>query len=979
MITEHHNFDYAGGSPNFNLAIGDRYYAQDVSRDFFYALDKSGFAIKDLIKNRGVVVGKIDIRQKASTDLMSIPSITFYGNKTILVPDDYSSIPPSLKSEKVQFLRGQARFFEVNVAATATLDGTTVNFVKIAYKDVDGQTRQRAKSAGTYPYEQIPSALLTIDPIAPTDDEILLSTLIGAGGGAPWTLLKNKDLGEIDLPSYVANVGLGDYRREASDHQADKEIIKKQISFGTKFDDLDHNRFFNHPLQQVEIGVEHPELILTGGGWAIQLDSLANHGARAVTTTTGSIAEFSFFGVHVSVNYEGDSNFATRNTDIEIKPKGGVFKKINLISNLDNNSGSVGLRRGVIAKDLPLGHYTVKITTRTTDELSISSFSYGTYGVQNPTTNYFLNGQWVRSVNNGTDTITSDREHNLVNDDQIHFLFANAAGGIVSVTPGTIYFVIVVSPTTFQISVSSGGPVLPIGVLTNSVYWFGDVCANRITSVDDILCGETFQGNVGSGVDGNGGTTHVDGITPWNVVALQQNAENGFSEYKFIGSEVWVILAVNQNSNIDITFTIDGSSSNIKLSQPVNFSTTQVASAYTTHILKINDGPLRHGEHTVKLVTNNFSASNHFVAVSGWMHYSPVIYNDLLPADVDFTNNKLLLTAQEYNDDELVVLSTHGIAPTGLSMDIEVFVVNSTADDFQLSLTKGGAAIPFSDAGQGILNIIKIRSTTEQSYILGEDTDLFPAKDTRITYTGTFIGLVNNRQSWRSQRNTTIIQNSKSAITTPTADVKAIYHVHFHQGTTTEFKVTLAGGNEKWFTNRLPLSTSAITGIRCLYDKVIDGDLSNKLVEVQMMVNPNIAHSMEGFIVEIGDPTNNESLWAMQKWAAIGEDLSEMQSITNIHRFEVYGSKTDKRAGIVHEISTPWRFADTSFFDHVPFAEFVHTMKPKAMSGGNPYDSSVGLPSVIAGTFLTTGLFSVGHTSSVGTYGKVIYTPSKVM
>jgi hypothetical protein len=63
--------------------------------------------------------------------------------------------------------------------------------------------------------------------------------------------------------------------------------------------------------------------------------------------------------------------------------------------------------------------------------------------------------------------------------------------------------------------------------------------------------------------------------------------------------------------------------------------------------------------------------------------------------------NKLDLTGHSLNNGNKIMLSSTGNLPNGLFNYIVYYVVNKTVDDFQVSLTSGGAAVTFSDDGTG--------------------------------------------------------------------------------------------------------------------------------------------------------------------------------------------------------------------------------------------------------------------------------------
>jgi hypothetical protein len=74
---------------------------------------------------------------------------------------------------------------QTNLAlASATLNGIATNYVKVRYNELDGNTRARAKSSGTYAYETVPSFTFVVDTVAPTIYDLCLTTFVGTAGGA---------------------------------------------------------------------------------------------------------------------------------------------------------------------------------------------------------------------------------------------------------------------------------------------------------------------------------------------------------------------------------------------------------------------------------------------------------------------------------------------------------------------------------------------------------------------------------------------------------------------------------------------------------------------------------------------------------------------------------------------------------------------------------------------------------------------------
>lgn len=69
--------------------------------------------------------------------------------------------------------------------------------------------------------------------------------------------------------------------------------------------------------------------------------------------------------------------------------------------------------------------------------------------------------------------------------------------------------------------------------------------------------------------------------------------------------------------------------------------------------------------------------------------------------DVDITNNKILKTGHAYENGDLLLYTAGTAAIGGLTGSNYYFVVNKTANDFQVSATEGGSAIDLTSTGTG--------------------------------------------------------------------------------------------------------------------------------------------------------------------------------------------------------------------------------------------------------------------------------------
>lgn len=170
---------YSGGIP---LAVGDRYYAQDLGRDFNASRDFMSTMMRAITNlTPQLLRGGICSKGTNFNDMNITASFGVVGH-AVNTPNDFSSLPPTVQSENILALivEGAAQI-NLDLSATGTLDGVTVNYVKLRYKEIDGGTRNRAKKAGSYVYEKEPSFEIIVNSTAPTIYDCLLCSFVGNG------------------------------------------------------------------------------------------------------------------------------------------------------------------------------------------------------------------------------------------------------------------------------------------------------------------------------------------------------------------------------------------------------------------------------------------------------------------------------------------------------------------------------------------------------------------------------------------------------------------------------------------------------------------------------------------------------------------------------------------------------------------------------------------------------------------------------
>lgn len=179
MGINHQNLDYLPG-PTWPTAVGDRYYAQDIFRDFHYNNDDSGRKVAYGFTGFPILLKDSNMTKGTNWDDLDIPIAKGIVEYEIDVPNSYAALPPTVTQEDI-YVRIETSVETDFDISGATLDGVTTNYVKVTYNETDGSTRTRAKKAGTYVYEKAISYTITVTPAAPTSKDLVLGTVVGDG------------------------------------------------------------------------------------------------------------------------------------------------------------------------------------------------------------------------------------------------------------------------------------------------------------------------------------------------------------------------------------------------------------------------------------------------------------------------------------------------------------------------------------------------------------------------------------------------------------------------------------------------------------------------------------------------------------------------------------------------------------------------------------------------------------------------------
>lgn len=219
-LKNHFNHEYNGGSPNIPNAVGDRFYGQDLTRDFNFLLENAGLVMKDVAGLMPIIISGL-IATKGAGNTLNITTGLGYAEFDISTTDTPWALPPTITTGTMEAIRIDADA-ETNLAlSSAVLDNVTVNYIKLRYKNDDGDTRVRAKKAGTYSYIQEASHEYIVDDVSPTAKDCCLGSFVSVGGAVPAIISKENRTEKYlsmnvstqdDLNSLIERVGANLYK-----------------------------------------------------------------------------------------------------------------------------------------------------------------------------------------------------------------------------------------------------------------------------------------------------------------------------------------------------------------------------------------------------------------------------------------------------------------------------------------------------------------------------------------------------------------------------------------------------------------------------------------------------------------------------------------------------------------------------------------------------------------------------------------------
>ena len=212
MILKHTNFAYRTDEPLLPFIIGDRRYGQDIVRDFYSTLSHIGSSFHGLTGASSYLLSGGAVTANVPSNAVDVAELWAIINSQVEVNQDFSTTPPPKQTVSLSVPVYSAAQTAISISG-ATLDGSTVNYVKASYSTSTVNTRDRVKRTGTYAFEVQPGITITVDSTAPTSFELSLATFVGTTVSdivitqTEYRMTPTLRLTALDATSVTANTG----------------------------------------------------------------------------------------------------------------------------------------------------------------------------------------------------------------------------------------------------------------------------------------------------------------------------------------------------------------------------------------------------------------------------------------------------------------------------------------------------------------------------------------------------------------------------------------------------------------------------------------------------------------------------------------------------------------------------------------------------------------------------------------------------
>ena len=768
-----------------------------------------------------------------------------------------------------------------------------------------------------------------------------------------------------------------DMKEDNESSEGYNQITLQRMPYGIKYDKLFKNRTFLHSIDVGRLPCYSDEITYTGS-WVTAANASAYYGAYKSTSTTGDTAEFDFFGTSVSVAIiQATTQGAFK---VEISNDGGVTyfaEKIFSLTGVARPNNTYHLWQG-----LEIAEYHIKLTNIEGGSggaftTQIEYFAYETYMIQKPISNNMQTFDQIKfssaDINTALDTIAL---RGCKVGDVVRFTTTGTLPGGIAVA--TDYYIISATQTvannrqTVKISLTLGGASIDITTGGTGVH---SIINQSIMTVDDIppatplLYGGWDLHNYAS----------VDG---WNFMlnrsGLVSSIDNdAVIEFKFYGSKIWVNVTWLLAGDVDSDILIDGVNTyNLKNTwQFKNGGTTPQRSSW----VRLDNGSLPIGWHTLKITTAVIAAK--YMIICGFGYYAPNTNYDVPNSDVDISTDKISITGHDFANGDIINLDSKLSLPTPLVENTDYYIINASVNDFELSLTSGGAKIDITDVGQKSFYISKRLSTITKQLGCGKNTKIYGTDSAVFTWNGSssdnaggWIGNTDYAMAYSQRYNVTSILGDYCEVTVP-ADTKAIYIISSIVNDQTTILSQLDGAKDRYIDLHI---SDAVYENSCspvlLYDDVTDGLLAGKVLKITNLATSTYLR-ISGVIFQIGDIIDVDSIYNFPAWARNNQSVNPVTTISNSYRLEVIGQTTDTRQGIKPVIHTGYLYNPNGII----YAR--HGMLLSASDTNQSFSFSENTPVETAGYDLDSGFFFTRASLGYGEFsanGLNVYEKGKI-
>jgi len=184
----HHNFQFSGGVP---LSAGDRYYAQDLARDFYHQQDAMGSQMLSLLGlSPGTPaltkIGIPTVDVPLPNNVIDVPAWSGILPATVTIPLAFSGLPSTTQNVTAN-IPVQIQASAVNVTTLGATGAGTAYKLYASYSELNGNTRSRAKATGSYNYEVTPGVTYGVTTGAIPATAVLVATFTYNSGSSPIT------------------------------------------------------------------------------------------------------------------------------------------------------------------------------------------------------------------------------------------------------------------------------------------------------------------------------------------------------------------------------------------------------------------------------------------------------------------------------------------------------------------------------------------------------------------------------------------------------------------------------------------------------------------------------------------------------------------------------------------------------------------------------------------------------------------------